>query len=186
MRQLKFDKPAVLIRDLFRYICKDYHWKLNLELAHSFDRQDSYAKSQHFLRNALLEAPDCIRWKLWLVSARMLLSQQMVEQARLSIERACMEVPLKQISTALLEYAKFYETIGDNAKALAIINRVREQSNVEWKVQFEAVVMYMRMGMFEQAETIVREALDLYSAKGRLWALLIQIQHQRAETAADY
>lgn len=67
-----------------------------------------------------------------------------------------------------------------------LIDRIREQSNVEWKVQFEAVVMYMRMGLFDQAETIVREALDMYSAKGRLWALLIQIQHQRASSTSDF
>ena len=32
------------------------------------------------------------------------------------------------------------------------MKRVREQSNVEWKVQFEAVIMHMRMGMFREAE----------------------------------
>lgn len=63
--------------------------------------------------------------------------------------------------------------IGENDRALALMKRVRSQPNVEWKVQFEAVMMYMRMGLFQQAEDLVKECLTLYNAKGRLWALLI-------------
>ena len=66
------------------------------------------------------------------------------------------------------------------------MKRVREQTNVEWKIQFEAVMMYMRMGRFDEAEMLVKESLELYSAKGRLWALLIQLQHQRARRRADF
>lgn len=65
--------------------------------------------------------------------------------------------------------------IGENDRALALMKRVRSQPNVEWKVQFEAVMMYMRMGLFQQAEDLVKECLTLYNAKGRLWALLIQL-----------
>lgn len=32
-----------------------------------------------------------------------------------------MEVPLKQISTVLLDYAKFFELIGDKKRALSIM-----------------------------------------------------------------
>lgn len=66
------------------------------------------------------------------------------------------------------------------------MRRVREQTNVEWKIQFEAVMMFMRMGRFDEAEILVKESLELYSAKGRLWALLIQLQHQRARTKEDF
>ena len=84
-----------------------------------------------------------------------------------------MEVPLKQISIALLDCAKYYEMIGENDRALSVMKKVRSQPNVEWKVQFEAVMMYMRMGRFAEAEGLVKECLTLYNAKGRLWALLI-------------
>ncbi len=86
-----------------------------------------------------------------------------------------MEVPLKQISISLLEYAKYFEMVGENERALEIMQRVRSQSNAEWKIQFEAVMMFMRMGRFGEAESIVKDSLKSYFAKGRLWAVLIQL-----------
>jgi hypothetical protein len=120
------------------------------------------------------------------VAARILLADEQYESGRLAIERACMEVPLKQISTVLLDYAKYYELIGDRQRALSIMGRIRQQGNIEWKVQFDAVVMLMRMGLFPDAEVMIKDALGQYSAKGRLWALLIQLQLQRARTTADF
>jgi len=38
--------------------------------------------------------------------------------------------------------------VGENERALEIMQRVRTQSNAEWKIQFEAVMMFMRMGKF--------------------------------------
>ena len=102
----------MLIRDLFKYVCKDYHWKLNIELAQCFDRLGNGPKCRHYLRAATTEGPDCVKWKLWLVTARIMQSQGSMEAARLAIERACMEVPMKQISTALLDYAKYFEVMG--------------------------------------------------------------------------
>lgn len=46
--------------------------------------------------------------------------------------------------------------------------------------------MYMRMGKFSEAEAIVKDSLKSYFAKGRLWALLIQLQHQRANSKEDF
>ena len=42
------------------------------------------------------------------------------------------------------------------------------------------------MGKFSDAEKIVKESLKSYFAKGRLWAVLIQLQHQRACTQQDF
>lgn len=41
-----------------------------------------------------------------------------MDQARLCLERACLDVPPKQVSTALLEYAKYFEMIGENKRAI--------------------------------------------------------------------
>jgi hypothetical protein len=40
-------------------------------------------------------------------------NQGKMEQARLCIERACLDVPQKQLSNCILEYAKYFEMIGD-------------------------------------------------------------------------
>jgi hypothetical protein len=48
----------------------------------------------------------------------------------------------------LLEYSKYYEMAEDNNKAIEIMNRLINQPNIEWKIQFEAVMMFMRLGKF--------------------------------------
>lgn len=45
-----------------------------------------------------------------------------------------MEVPLKQISLSLLEYAKYFEMVGDYERALDIMQRIKKQSTAEWKI----------------------------------------------------
>lgn len=42
----------------------------------------------------------------------------MMEESRFCIERACLDVPPKQVSIALLEYAKYFEMIGENKRAI--------------------------------------------------------------------
>lgn len=175
MRARKFDKFCYIIRDMFRNIGKDYHWKINVELAQTFDRLRDEQKTKEYLAIVTTDCPDSVKWKIWLIAARLMQNQGHRDQARLCIERSCMEVPLKQISICLLEYAKYFEMVGENERALDIMQRVRMQSNAEWKIQFEAVMMYMRMGKFKGAESIVKESLKSYFAKGRLWAVLIQL-----------
>ena len=46
--------------------------------------------------------------------------------------------------------------------------------------------MHMRCGYFYEAEQIVRDALKIHFATGRLWAVLIQIQHSRCSTRRDF
>ena len=96
-----------------------------------------------------------------------------MEEARLCIERACLDVPPKQVSTSLLEYAKYFEIIGEVDRALEIITSVRLRFKSEWKIQFEVVMMYLRCGLFHQAEELVKDSLQIHSSTGRLWAVLI-------------
>lgn len=49
----------------------------------------------------------------------------------------------------------------------------KSKAKGEWKIQFEAVMMYIRCGFFHEAEEIVRESLNTHFATGRLWAVLI-------------
>ena len=57
-----------------------------------------------------------------------------MDEARLCIERACLEVPPKQVSTALLEYAKYFEINGEIERAIEIINIVKNKFKNEWKI----------------------------------------------------
>ena len=66
------------------------------------------------------------------------------------------------------------------------MNITKNLSKGEWKIQFEAVMQRMRCGRFHEAEEMVKESLKTHFATGRLWAIYIQLQHQRSKTPADF
>lgn len=68
-------------------------------------------------------------------------------------------MPPKQVSAALLEYAKFFEVTGEIDRALEIINKIKIRFRSEWKTQFEVVMMYIRFGLFKEAEEQVEDSL---------------------------
>ena len=57
-----------------------------------------------------------------------------MDEARLCLERACLDVPPKQVCTALLEYAKYFEMIGENRRAIQIMLNTKEKAQNEWKI----------------------------------------------------
>jgi len=118
LRQSKFDKLNFIVQDLFQHVGKEFFWKVHVELAQTFDRIGNETKTQEHLNSAILECPESIKWKIWLVASRVMLNQGAMDEARLCIERACLEVPPKQVSHCLLEYAKYFETIGEVHRAL--------------------------------------------------------------------
>jgi tetratricopeptide (TPR) repeat protein len=130
----KFDKFNMIVKDLFHHVSKEFHWKVNIELAQTYDRMGIETKTQEHLRNSILECPDSIKWKVWLVASRIMQNQGMVDEARLCIERACLEVPPKQVSHTLLEYAKYFETIGETDRALEIMIQTKNKFKCEWKI----------------------------------------------------
>ena len=95
IRESKFDKFTLIVRDMYRNIGKDYHWKINVELAQTFDRFGDQERTKEYLATVTADCPDSVKWKIWLIAARLMQNQGQIEQARLCIERSCMEVPLK-------------------------------------------------------------------------------------------
>lgn len=96
------------------------------------------------------------------------------------------EVPQKQQSLALLEYAKFFEMQGDVKRAKQIMQQTKRLVKSEWKVYFEAVMLEVRNGYFTEAEDMVKSSLQIHNATGRLWATLIQLQHARSNSAETF
>jgi la-related protein 1 len=109
-----------------------------------------------------------------------------LRQARETIERCCQEVPQKQMSMALLEYAKYFEMVDQVDRARLVMSQAKHLVKAEWKLYFEAVMLEFRQGNFKEAETLVTESLEVHFATGRLWATLIQMQHARAKTVDDF
>lgn len=59
--------------------------------------------------NAVTNSPENLKWKVWLIASRSEYRLGNPSQARKLIERCLIEVPQKQQSLALLEYAKYFE-----------------------------------------------------------------------------
>ena len=47
-------------------------------------------------------------------------------------------------------------------------------------------MLEMRNGFFDEAEKKVLQSLEIHSAKGRLWATLIQLLHAKASSKGDF
>ena len=119
--------------------------------------------------------PDNIKWKVWLIAARIQFRLGEYERAREIIERCCYEVPSKQMSMAMLEYAKHFEMRSQPQRARQIMQHTKRIAKAEWKTHFEAVLLEIRSGCFEMAENLVHQSLTVHFATGRLWATLIQL-----------
>lgn len=138
--------------------------------------------------SAIRSCQETIKWKIWIVASRIMQNQGQMDQARLCIEKAFMDMDVssKKVSEALIEYAKYFEMIEEKDRALAIMESTRTKFKGEWKTQFEAVMMYMRCGKLRQAEDSVRDSLKTHFATGRLWSVLIQLLHAKAGRTGDF
>lgn len=102
---------------MFQNVPKELDWKIYIEAAQTYDRMGEYDKAICFLSNSVQNCPDNIKWKIWLIAARIQFRLGEYERAREIIERCCYEVPSKQMSMAMLEYAKHFEMRGQQQRA---------------------------------------------------------------------
>jgi len=167
-------------------VSRELDWKVYVEAAQTYDRMGECEKAIAFLFNAIQFAPDNIKWKIWLIASRIQFRIGELERSREIIERCCYDVPSKQLSLAMLEYAKHFELRGELERARQIMIHTKRLAKSEWKTHFETVMLEIRSGNFEIAERAVTESLSTHFATGRLWATLIQLQHARAQTKIDF
>ena len=97
---------------MFQNVPKELDWKIYIEASQTYDRMGEYDKAIGFLSNSIQSCPDNIKWKIWLIAARIQFRLGEYERSREIIERCCYEVPSKQMSMAMLEYAKHFEMRG--------------------------------------------------------------------------
>lgn len=72
-RLKKFDKLQFLIKDMLTNINKEFHWKVFVEMAQTFDRLGDDQKLAEYIESAVLDCPESIKWKIWLVYSRILI-----------------------------------------------------------------------------------------------------------------
>mmetsp|Transcript_27743 Transcript_27743/g.34478 ORF Transcript_27743/g.34478 Transcript_27743/m.34478 type:complete len:180 (+) Transcript_27743:1345-1884(+) len=174
-RKSKFDSLQTILNEMFQNVPKELDWKIYIEAAQTYDRLRDCEQAICFLSNSVHNCPDNIKWKVWLIASRIQFRLGEYERAREIIERCCYEVPSKQMSMAMLEYAKHFEMRGQPQRARQIMQHTKRIAKAEWKTHFEAVLLEVRAGCFEQAENLVHQSLSVHFATGRLWATLIQL-----------
>jgi tetratricopeptide (TPR) repeat protein len=139
---------------MFLNISKELCWKIYIEAAQTYERINDKEASLDFLSNSIMNSPDNL--KVWLIASRIEYKLGNISNSKFLIERCCLEVPSKQVSLALLEYAKFYEMEGQITRARQIMNSAKRLVKQEWKLFFEAVMLEMRSGYFSDAEEMVK------------------------------
>ena len=59
---------------MFQNISKEFHWKVSIELAQMLDRLGHDKMAKYHLSNSLMDSPENVKWKLWLVGSRIMLN----------------------------------------------------------------------------------------------------------------
>lgn len=185
-KRTRFDSLQTIFNEMFQSAPRELDWKIYIEAAQTYDRMGESEKAIGFLSNAIQYSPDNIKWKIWLIASRIQFRLGEQERSREIIERCCYEVPSKQMSMAMLEYAKHFEMRGQAHRARQILHHTKRIAKTEWKIHFEAVLLEIRSGCFEAAEDLVHQSLVVHFATGRLWATLIQLQHARSVSESDF
>lgn len=94
---------------MFTSINRELSWKVYIEGAQTYERLNEKEATIDFLMNSVNSSPENLKWKVWLIASRSEYKMGNTIQARKLIEKCLNEVPQKQVSLALLEYAKFFE-----------------------------------------------------------------------------
>ena len=91
----KFDDLQTIFNEMSQNVPRELDWKVYIEAAQTYERQNEGEKAIAFLSNAIQCSPDNIKWKLWLIASRIQFHIGEYERSREIIERCCYEVPSK-------------------------------------------------------------------------------------------
>lgn len=132
------------------------------------------------LLRSLLVCPANLRWRILLVCARLELSVDKIDSARVFINRAFLEVPSKSKCSVYLECSRLEEYVGnaDGSRRLLLRAQQEAAATAEWKVYLELILLEARTGSIDKAAVIACEAVESYPCTGRLWAIYIQLAHR--------
>jgi tetratricopeptide (TPR) repeat protein len=177
-----------IINEAVNCICttsSDLISKLYMEASQFQETKDNIELARKYLKEAAVSCTNSHKWKVWIIGSRIEARIGSLESSKSLIERSLLEIPQKKQSIGLLEYAKYFEVVGNMSSAFKILSYARKSLSGDWKVFFESVLAYIRNGYFEKAEKLVKESLKQHFVTGRLWATLIQLKHAKIKTLED-
>ena len=98
--------------------------------------------------------------------------------AQALLERAYSESPPKTRALVMLEQSRLHELCGNADNARKLLKSARRTNRQEWKVYLESVLLELRCQSTALALKEARRALQVHRGTGRLWAVLIQLEHE--------
>jgi tetratricopeptide (TPR) repeat protein len=153
----------------------------NSQNAHSPDVHrvsQVFSKPKETLVRSFLLCPSNLRWKLYLIGARLEIKIGNVHAARLLAQRALLDVPVKSKATVLIECSRLEEFIGNISNARKILQRARMEIEHDWRSYFESISLESRQNSLHTAIKIAKKAVQLHNGTGRIWAIYIQLFHR--------
>jgi la-related protein 1 len=137
------------------------------------------------LTQSLLLCPSNLRWKLFLVGARLELGLGNIVTARDLIQRSFQEVPSKSKASVYIECSRLEEYIKNFEVARSILSFAKTELQNDWRLCLESILLEARRGNMLVAVELAREAVAIHPGTGRIWALYIQLNH-RWESSAEF
>ena len=141
-------------------------------------RNELLDEARKALIRSVLACPSNLRWKIWLVGARLEINAGQVVRARRLLCQALMEAPLKSRASVYLECSRIEEYSGNVDVARRILQKACEEVKSEWKLFLESVLLEARCGNVHAALEVANHALADHPGTGRLWAIYIQLCHR--------
>jgi la-related protein 1 len=151
---------------------------------------DAAERARECLTSAVKQCAGNLRWKIWLLGARIELNAGNEAAARALQQRALAEVSQKMRGVVRLEQSRLEEYYGQPSAARGVLLTAQAENSGDWRVYLEAVVMELRHtessnvadadASLDAALARTLEACELHSSTGRLWALLLQLHRWRA------
>ena len=160
-----------------KHISKDLIWKLWFECAQVEERNGHLHRARAAYVRSVANCAANLRWKVWLGGARTELCHGKFDVAQALLERALAESPPKTRALVMLEQSRLHELCGHSDQARKLLKSARRTNRQEWKVYLESVLLELRCQCPERALREARKALKVHRGTGRLWAVLIQIEH---------
>uniref|UniRef100_A0A6T8Z5T3 Uncharacterized protein n=1 Tax=Haptolina ericina TaxID=156174 RepID=A0A6T8Z5T3_9EUKA len=160
-----------------RHISKDLVWKLWFESAQVEERNNHLQRSRAAYVKSVNTCAANLRWKVWLGGARTELCHREFQVSQDLLERAYEESPPKTRAIVMLEQSRLHELRGKADLARKLLKSARRTNRQEWKVFLESVLLELRSQDVPRALQEARKALKVHRGTGRLWAVLIQLEH---------
>ncbi|KAK8827616.1 hypothetical protein WA577_007163 [Blastocystis sp. JDR] len=132
----------------------------------------------HYLRECARLCPNDYKWKVWLLTGRVLALAGRRRSAIRCLVRSTEIAPQRNIHAVCLELARILDFIGDVGTAAVVIERNMLLFPDEWKLVLERIQQLLRENRCLEALDLNLRALQHHSAAGRLWSSVIQLTHQ--------